>query len=421
MLIGFEFRNFRSFLEPQNFSFSTSPGRGRGHFPGHHIDTGLKAVPHVSRAAIVVGSNAGGKTNFVSALAAMRELVLHSMNYSDTEYAEMHTPYQFGESASQATHFKIDLLHLGVRYRYNFSYDAQRILSETLLVYHTGKPQQWFARHYDEASQSQVWAPFSANFGGPKETWRQSTRNNALFLTTAGHLNAEQLLPLCSWFEHCLKVLLSTDFQDLNRLAPDLQDPEFKTQFIEFLRLVDMQVDDVRVTGSPNGERLAENIRVPSLRHLDRSKATHSRPMIEFQYALNGTAGLWLESKFEAAGLYRMLVLFKHLSAAFRNDNLLVIDEFDASLHPLVASILIELLYETALSGRGSQMLVTSHNVALIDMDILRREEIWLVQRIGKGPSRLRSIDQLPQRNLKLTAKAYLSGRYNAVAVPEPG
>ena len=74
MLIGFRFQNFRSFLAEQSFSFSTSSDRT--HESTHLIKTGMKAVPRISKAAIVFGPNASGKTNLLIALATFRDLIL---------------------------------------------------------------------------------------------------------------------------------------------------------------------------------------------------------------------------------------------------------------------------------------------------------------------------------------------------------
>jgi len=198
MLIGFTIRNFRSFLNQQTFGFQASPDRA--HESTHTMRTGMKSVPRLSKSAIIFGPNGSGKTNFVVALQTLRDLVLHSTAYSEHQFAELHTPFQFGPSAERPTEFEIDILVDKVRYRYSVSFNAQRICSERLLVYRTGKAQRWFERGYDESTRTEEWAPFSPNFNGPREMWRKATRSKALFLTTAAQLNSEQLKPVSHWF-----------------------------------------------------------------------------------------------------------------------------------------------------------------------------------------------------------------------------
>ena len=408
MLIGFRFQNFRSFLAEQSFSFSTSSDRT--HESTHLIKTGMKAVPRVSKAAIVFGPNASGKTNLLIALAAFRDLILHSSGYSDSQFSERHTPFRFGPSMTQPTEFEIDVLLDRVRYRYAISYDSQRIRFERLLVYRTGKSQRWFERRFDEATRKDIWAPFSPNFNGPREMWRKATRSKALFLTTAAQLNSEQLAPLLDWVEHRLEILFPGDMTDVNRIAMRIQDETFKTRVLELLSAVDIHVDDVRFAEQDPSR--ADPAPPPGAGFLRRGSAHRS---IEFLHARDGLVPMWLDSVFEAAGTQRLIGLFGPLLQAAENGKLLLIDEFDASLHPLVARFLIRLINDPRVSSKGAQLLLTSHNTTLMDLDILRRDEIWLVQLDDKHASNLLPLLRSSPRKHELIAKNYLKGRYGAV------
>lgn len=406
MLIGFKLRNFRSFLGEQTFSYSTSSDRA--HESTHCVPTGMKAVPRLSKAAVVFGPNASGKTNLIAALATLRELALHSTAYSDAQYAERHTPFQFGPSVNAPTEFEIDVLLDAVRYRYRVVYDWRRIRSERLLVYRTGKSQRWFERHYDEALDREEWEHFSPNFNGPREMWRKATRPKALFLTTAAQLNSEQLRPLLHWFEHCLEIVFPSDLADLSRVTMQIQDAGFKSRVLGLLRAVDIHVEDVR---------LAEQDGMPGGAHVPHSGI---RPMIEFLYVRKGWSPIWLDSVFEAAGTRRLFSLFGPLLSAIEHGKLLVIDEFDSSLHPLVARFLIQLINDPKVSTNGAQLLLTSHNTTLMDLDILRRDEIWLIELDADHATQLSPVINSSPRKHELIAKGYLRGRYGAIPLIRP-
>ncbi len=422
MLIGFKFENFRSFLAEQSFSFSTSSDRT--HEATHLMPTGMKAVPKISRVAIAFGPNASGKTNLLIALATFRDLVLHSTAYSDSQFSERHTPFKFGPSATQATRFEIDVLLGHVRYRYAMSYDAERIRSERLLVYRTGKSQRWFDRHYDAVAERDAWAPFSPNFNGPREMWRKATRPKALFLTTAAQLNSELLAPLLDWIEHRLEVLFPADMSDVNRIATRIQDASIKARIIGLLRAVGIPVDDVRVAEQnqvPAGP-VAPTPGVPAIGTPAIGAPLYSSPggtrrSIEFLHAREGWLPSWLDSVFEAAGTRRLIGLFGPLLQAIEGGKVLLIDEFDAGLHPLVARYLIQLINDPRASENGAQLLLTSHNITLMDLDILRRDEIWLVEPDEKHASTLLPLLRSSPRKHELIAKNYLRGRYGAVPV----
>ena len=413
MLIGFRFQNFRSFLAEQSFSFSTSSDRT--HESTHLINTGMKAVPRISKAAIVFGPNASGKTNLLIALATFRDLILHSSGYSDSQFSERHTPFRFGPSMTEPTEFEIDVLLDRVRYRYAISYDSQRIRFERLLVYRTGKSQRWFERRFDEVTHMDAWAPFSPNFNGPREMWRKATRPKALFLTTAAQLNSEQLAPLLNWFEYSLEILFPGDMTDVNRIAMRIQDETFKTRVLGLLSAVDIHVDDLRFAEQDPSR--ADPAPPPGAGFLRRGSAHRS---IEFLHARDGLVPMWLDSVFEAAGTQRLIGLFGPLLQAAENGKLLLIDEFDASLHPLVARFLIRLINDPGVSNKGAQLLLTSHNTTLMDLEILRRDEIWLVQLDDKRASSLLPLLRSSPRKHELIAKNYLKGRYGAVPLIRP-
>jgi AAA15 family ATPase/GTPase len=416
MLIGFKVRNFRSFADEQAFSFSTSSDSM--HAETHCMATGMKSVRRFSRSAIVFGPNGSGKSNLIDAFAVMRDIILHSTLFSDGEFAARYTPFRFGSSARASTEFEIDLLLAKVRYRYGFAYDDRGIRAERLLVYCTGKSQRWFERAWDGDLCRDRWAPFSQNFCGPRAMWRDATRTNALFLTTAAQLNAEPLTPLFHWFEHGMEHLFASDPANLTRLAASLQDAGFKLRMLDFLRAADIRVSDVRVRDPDE----ATGDLPASWRSADRRPSPHADPAaVEFAHSRDG-ALVWVPATDESAGTQRLAALFGPLLSAIAHGKLLLVDEFDLSLHPLVARYLMQLINDPKMSDRGAQLLLTSHNTTLMDVNVLRRDEIWLMALDDNDASQLTPVwrSALPPRKHELIAKGYLRGRYGAIPVIRP-
>lgn len=420
MLIGFKVRNFRSFADEQSFTFSTSSDTT--HASTHCLSTGMKSIKRLSKVAVVFGPNGSGKTNLISAFAVMRDLVLHSTMFSDTEFAQRHTPFRFGPSTHDNTEFEVDLLLDKVRYRYGFSYDANGVRAEKLLVYCTGKSQRWFERAWDYTTHRDGWSPFSQNFSGPRAMWRDATRPNSLFLTTAAQLNAEQLRPLFHWFEHGIELVSPSEPGNLARLATSIQDVAFKKRMLEFLHGADIRIHDVRVPEP--GTDIAEPTSASWFTPHKRSRAVTDRSPLEFSHSRGG-ALVWLHAADESAGTQRLASLFGPLIAAIEHGKLLLIDEFDLSLHPLVARYLLQLINDPNASHRGAQLLLTSHNTTLMDVNVLRRDEIWLMTLDQGDASQLSPVwrSPLPPRKHELIGKGYLRGRYGAVPhiVPQDG
>ncbi|WP_026895990.1 AAA family ATPase [Clostridiisalibacter paucivorans] len=130
---------------------------------------------------------------------------------------------------------------------------------------------------------------------------------------------------------------------------------------------------------------------------------------IEFQHGSSGTFRLSEESD----GTRRILELIEILFS--ENDNkVYIIDEIDRSLHPLLTRQFIK-AYLDSLGNKRTQLIITTHESRLLDLDLLRRDEIWFMNNNPDGESELYSLEQYNERFDKKIDKAYLSGRYGAI------
>lgn len=387
MLVGFSVGNFRSFRDPQYCGFVAS--FDNAHENTHCMATDVKALPRLTRTAAIFGANASGKSNLFMALKTMRDLVLHSTAYTDEQFAAAYTPFLLSEAGSQPTLFGIDLLLRGVRYHYTFAYDAQSIVAESLHVHHSRKSQRWFGRQRDAAGMEN-WSAFSPSLNGPREVWRKGTHSKALFLTAAGRRKAPRLQDILHWFEQGFAVL-SGDDEDDPALAIRLANPTLKKRLLGILHAVDIQIDDVRISGSD-------------------ANAT-----VEFLHRYPGTVPVWLRLSHEAAGIQRLVHLLGPLLDAIDNGTFIAIDEFNKSLHPLIARFLLQMIHDPQGARGTAQLMVSSHNTGLMDLDLLRRDEIWLMELDQQRASRLSSLLQQSPRKHEKVAKNYLRGSFGAI------
>jgi AAA15 family ATPase/GTPase len=130
---------------------------------------------------------------------------------------------------------------------------------------------------------------------------------------------------------------------------------------------------------------------------------------IEFEHDTYGTFNICEESD----GTRRILELVEILFAE-NNNKVYVIDEIDRSLHPLLTYRFIE-SYLNSLDKKNIQLIVTTHESRLLNLDLLRRDEIWFVNKNSNGESKLYSLEQFNERFDKRIDKSYLLGRYNAI------
>jgi AAA15 family ATPase/GTPase len=411
MFVEFSTRNFRSLRDEQTLNLICSSDRA--HLETHTLETGIRSVPRLNRASVVYGANASGKSNLIFALVTMRNLVLHSTAMRDAALPEHYTPYRLEySSAAEPTEFEITVLLDGTRYQYGFSYDAQRIRDEWLIVYKTGKGQSWFDRRWNDAKSEHEWAPFSSYFTGPKETWRQATRPDALFLTTAIQLNNEQLKPLWNWFMDGLIVVNWMGSLGIPQTLQRMDDPAFKSRALGLLRSADLHIADIQVENIP-GHQVAFKLEPGKAPEL--SSSAQDLPVVKFVHKLEGQDPVAFDGRYESAGTQRLLSYIGPILDALDNGKLLVVDEIDSSLHPMVVRFVLSLFLNPAVSRRGAQLWMTTHDTSLLDGDFLRRDQIWFVDKDDRQASRLYPLTDFSPRKGEALEKGYLRARYGGV------
>jgi uncharacterized protein len=414
MLVEFTVRNFRSLRDEQTLSFVASADRS--HQQTHCIGTGLKNPPLLTRAAVIYGANASGKSNLIFALATMRLLVLQSMVMPEPVRVEQFTPFGMDQvSAAAPTRFEVLILLNGVRYQYGFSYDAQRIHEEWLIVYRKGKGQTWFDRRWNAQTEQHEWAPFSSHFTGAKETWKQATRPNALFLTTAIQLNNEQMKPLWNWFQQDVEILNWAGHggaRGIGQTLRRLEDPAFKSRVLEVIRAADLHIADIVVEQQP-GHQVEFKLELGKPPEF--SARDQDVPVVKYLHKVEGQDPVAFDGRYESLGTQRLLSYIGPILDAIEKGSLLVIDEIDSSLHPMVVRFLLRLFHDPAASTRGAQLWMTTHDSSLLDVDLLRRDQYWFVEKDARQASRLYPLTDFSPRKGEALEKAYLRARYGGV------
>jgi predicted ATPase len=191
MLLEFKTKNFRSLRDESTLSMVASSDKTLAQT--NLLQTGIKGLPSVVRAAVIYGANASGKSNVVRAIQVMREIVVGSANYQLGQPLLMVQHFKLDPtSATEPTEFETTFLQKGVRYQYGFSLTPERITGEWLFAYPTAKAQRWFQREYDPESGKDSYS-FGSHLSGQRRVWQEATKQNSLYLSTAIQLNSEQL------------------------------------------------------------------------------------------------------------------------------------------------------------------------------------------------------------------------------------
>lgn len=416
MLLEFRFSNFRSILDEQVLNLVATGDTTM--LAENCAPTGLGGLPQAVRSLAIYGPNASGKSNLVRALAFFQGMVQRSaqaMTEGDPLPVE---PFLFvPDPAANPTEMEITFVDGGARHQYGFRLDHERIREEWLVVYRSRKPQQWFERRYDEAQGADEYT-FGSHLGGERKLWQRSTRSNALFLSTAVQLNSEQLRPVFRWITERLTILSRTSPRSTTEL---LEHPSAKAAVLELLNEADLGIQDASVRRIPMPEAVVQQLESLIPAEMRDGWKPETREVKLEHEALHASGerirgSLPLED--ESLGTWRMFSLAAPLLEALEKGEVLVIDELDRSLHPLLSRFLVSRFHARQQSdATAAQLVFTTHTTSLLDPKLLRRDQVVLVEKGRNLASTFYPLTDFHARKGAPLEKSYLEGRMGAVPV----
>jgi AAA15 family ATPase/GTPase len=410
MLLEFRVRNFRSIRDEQVLNLGASDGDG-ALAETHLASTGLASLPKAVRAAVIYGPNASGKSTLLFALNYMRAVVAESAALLKPGQTYNVQPFKLDKSsAAEPTEFELTFLIEGVRHQYSFGMTPERIVSESLVVYRTSRPTQLLSRRLADDGESYDYK-FSAYLTGPTKLWQESTRDNALFLSTAAQLNSELLSPIFRWLINSIVYLPSGAFIDHAFTTAMLASDVGKKAIRDFLVAADISIADVQAV-SRKGIRNEVVMNAGGVAHASREEGEFLVPVFEHSTS-KGSAKFELHE--ESEGTQRLYGLVAPVLDVLRDGRILVIDELDCSLHTLLVRRLISMFHDPALNKAGAQLIFSTHDTSLLDHTLFRRDQIWFTEKDDDQATRLYPLTDFSPRKHEAWERGYVSGRYGAV------
>ncbi len=418
MIIQFKVANYRSIGAEQTLSFVAESARRH---PDNLIPgDGYKLLKSVA----LFGANASGKSNFVKAIGAMREFVRDSatrMNEGDPIMAA--EPFRLDPALRDApSRFEVTFVTDGTVYVYGFAVNRKRVDSEWLTATREGASAIIceFGRTLNSKSGEDEW-----RFAGFKEAdvdqIKSRTLGNMLALSVGTQQKVEALRPVYRYIREQIWTLdMSREMKVLGLQTAQLcQDSEEVGRVLSsLLSSADTGIKDIQVETAirsvPNtAPNMPENS-IDVLKAMKNYVASNPIPRIIAQRLDN--RGNSVEFDFEAdesQGTHRFFAVAGPLLDALANGAFVVVDELDASMHPLLTRRLLELFQSPDANSNGAQMLFTTHDTSLLDQDLFRRDQIWLAEKCD-GASTLFSLADIrpPIRNTESFLRNYLTGRY---------
>ncbi|MCY3971142.1 MAG: ATP-binding protein [Acidobacteria bacterium] len=421
MLVAFALTNRACFRDRQELSME-AVGRTADRFA---FGTGVRQAPRLNRVAAIYGPNGGGKSRLVQGLAFAREFVLNSSKEGQAGEEIAHLPFLFDEvSRNSPTVLETAFIHDGSMYEYGFSLDRKRVHREWLLAWPPGGRMRRLLDRFLDPETGEPDCEFGPSVRGPKSLWRDSTRPNALLVSTAVQLNSETFRPVVDWFRR-LRIV-DTDGLPPNFTGSDIAESEaYRKRVLGFLKAADISVADVDVDKVETPLEELKEILPPAIyTRFAKDSETIEGMKLRLVHKPSDGDPQALDLEEESDGTQRYFSFAGPWLRSREHDLVVVVDELDRSLHPhLVASLVRHFNQQTDDGDSKAQLIATLHEVTLLQKD-LDRGQVWLTQKERKTEAAyLKPVSDYRPRPDEALMRGYLGGRYGGVPVviaPEP-
>ncbi len=425
MLVRFQFENYRSF---RDVSILSMEAKGNAEYKSCLLPYKKKGL---LPAAALFGKNGGGKSNVIRAFWFGVQFI---RNAQKTQHEKAEVPvcaFALNDYSEQdPTGFEYEYIQDGVKYIYGFSATKKEIKKEYLYAAPKGQKSEIFSR------EGQV---FSFPVNGEKkmkEMIAEAVAPNQLFFSIACVMNYRPCILAMNWFREY--VHFSKDYTDIPRqLLEHAEDVNLLKSIVTYAKQADVGIEEMSfeikneeisaydsMPGNlPEGMVMALKQFAAALKDSSESAEFNLKvgevKTSSMHRGVNkaGEEELFpLELSDESDGTRRLMSLAPGIEQVLQQGGVLMVDEIDRELHPLLAEFIISQFQSPETNPGRAQIIFTTHDTELLNMEILRKDQVYFVDKNKKsGVSELFNLTELPVRTNDNIRKAYLVGKYGAV------
>lgn len=433
MLVRFAVANFLSFKESTEFSMVASKITRHD---GHVAKCGGRRI---LKGSCIFGPNASGKSNLLSAISFAQSIIDDGLEKVAIE--KMHFRLEDGYKEKPGV-FQFDIFSHGHFYSYGFALSYQTLSFEEEWLYRIDGNEDFcvFLRQKEENGRFAISSDIrfgkleeEIRFKVYKEDFSREKMNGKLFLADVFDHSPESgeyqpFKDVMEWFGKLVVISPDSEFASIPLL---LDDDNEKTRLENLLRYFDTgivsvkkeEVDFDKANMGPATRELRRRI-ASELREGDSHLVRTPFSLMEITrengeihadevFLNHGYDEDWFEFGDESDGTKRLFDLIPVFKAAL-SGSVIFIDELERSLHSNLVKDFIGYFHELT-EGVNTQLVVTTHNSNILDLDFLRQDEIWFIERKEDHSSELYSLNKFNVRFDKKIENDYLFGRYGAV------
>lgn len=416
MLLEFTVNNFKSIKDDVKFSMLTSSKDEGNYFPIRNYN--------LLRSSIIYGANASGKSNFLRAMAFMRNFVLNHYKILQSTDKIPYEPFKLcNETEKASKSFEIVFFIDEIKYRYGFEIDSDTVYAEWLFADEKGKESKLFFRDVEIADYVNP-NKFKEGYSFfNKKEGKIKVPKNQLFIWKCDQEENAISTKILQWFNQ-FNMIDGTNHKEYIEYTQDMmKDDSFKNEIIKLVKTADIGIDDIQIEESNVPLEVLEKMLLPdSLKNeLLTNGGAKSTSLNTFHKKYSNEGDLIDDvvfelNKEESKGTRKFFAMSAPILDTLKNGKILIIDELDASLHPILTQHLIKLFYDEKVNRKNAQLIFATHDTNLLNRFMFRRDQIWLTEKNQYGATDLYSLAQFKNvRKKEDFEKQYIQGKYGAI------
>ncbi|WP_430411285.1 AAA family ATPase [Kordia sp.] len=414
MLVNFTVENYLSFKNRTTIDLTaTSLTELRS---SNLFDTPLKNLT-LLKSMVIYGANANGKSNLFKAISFARKFILNSSKDSQADEAIEVQPFCLStESIEEPSLFELVFIHDTAKYRYGFLVDDEQVHKEWLYVTTKNKEQLLFEREFQEIKTTKKFDTASANL-------TSITRKNALFLSVCAQFNIPTGIAILKAMSNVQYISGMQDRYTIN-FTIDMMDDPAKKKFIDnFIAGANLGFTETKVERFKLTEEILEKGNVPKEIRKMILESDEENVVVSTKHTVYDEDNEEVDNIYfnlfanESLGTCKYVALSGPIIDTLLHGKTLIIDEFDAQLHPHLSKAIIELFNSKENNPNGAQLIFASHNPSLINpkRKLFRRDQIMITEKDVYGVTKMESLYDKKVRKDASFEKDYLEGKYEGI------
>jgi AAA15 family ATPase/GTPase len=357
----------------------------------------------ILKSVAIYGANASGKSNVIKAIRFCCAMVFSSHTHNENTVFNFF-PFKFEGYKQQPSRFLIRFVIENVEYEYSFSLTRTEIITEELYYYPNGRRAKIFSRDETSGKEKSKIYRFGTVIRKPMDV-AENTSRKTLYISRASQMDRDIAKEIFKFF-HSTFILnyLNYDIQVVEKLYKNNRETLLKA-----LKIADSDIVNISLkkAAQPN-----KHVDIDFINHKASFQDTIMEQLVFNTYHKANDKEPFDLAIDESSGTQTLFFIMLSVIDIVKNNKILLIDEIENSLHSKIVEYIVELFH----ASNSAQIIYTTHNTNLLNLNKLRKEQIYFVNKRDDGSSDLYSLfDYKDFRDTMNVEKAYLQGRFDAI------